>query len=74
MVGGGWHYMIFNLFDNWYVDWGFTQATNYMPSKLTYTLFMEDDDGYGRKNHILQWEIPVEDQLYIESLIQQAEI
>ena len=34
--------MVTNLFDNWYVDWSFTKETEYFPSELTYTLFMEN--------------------------------
>lgn len=62
--------MVTNLFDNWYVDWSFTKETEYFPSELTYTLFMENDD-YGRKNIILKSEIPLDDRELIESKIRE---
>ena len=46
--------MIKNLFDNWYVDWNFTAPTEWRKSDFTYTIYMEDDDGRGRKNIILK--------------------
>ena len=64
--------MIKNLFDNWYVDWNFTAPTGWRKSDFTYTIYMEDNDGRGRKNIILKGELPIEDQLYIESILKEA--
>lgn len=62
--------MQIKLFDNWYVDWSFTEPTDWEPSQLTYILFMEDDDC-GRKNIILKSEIPPDDRELIESRIRE---
>ena len=61
--------MIKNLFDNWYIDWNYTSPTKWAPSELTYILFVEDNDGRGRRDIILKDEIPIEDRVYIEEMI-----
>lgn len=63
--------MVFNLFDNWHVDWSFTKATKYSPSELTYILFMKDNNGCGRKNFILKNEILPDDRELIENRIKE---
>ena len=63
--------MIINLFDNWYVDWSFSKATEYFPSELTYILFMENSDDHNRKNFILKSEILPDDRELIENRIKE---
>ena len=64
--------MVLNLFDNWYIDWNITTQNDWKKSELTYTLFMDENDGRGRKNFILKEEIPIEDRLYIETIIKES--
>lgn len=63
--------MVLNLFDNWYVDWNITAQDDWKESELTYTLFMDEDDGRGRKNFILKDEISLDDRELIESRIRE---
>lgn len=63
--------MVLNLFDNWYVDWSYNESSDWAPSQLTYTLFMEENDGCGRKNFIFKSEIPPDDREIIESRIRE---
>ena len=62
--------MVVNLCDSWYVDWSFTKETEYSPSELTYTLFMEND-SYSRKNIIPKNEILPDDRELIENRIKE---
>lgn len=61
--------MVLNLFDNWYVDWNITTQEDWKESELTYTLFMDENDGRGRKNFILKDEISPDDKELIENRI-----
>ena len=63
--------MVLNLFDNWYIDWNITTQNDWKKSELTYTLFMDENDGRGRKNFILKDEIPPDDRELIESRIRE---
>lgn len=63
--------MVLNLFNNWYVDWNITTQNEWKESELTYTLFMDENDGRGRKNFILKDEIPPDDRELIESKIRE---
>ena len=63
--------MVLNLFDSWYVDWNITTQDDWKESELTYTLFMDENDGHGRKNFILKNEIPPDDRELIESKIRE---
>ena len=63
--------MVLNLFDDWYVDWNITTQDDWKESELTYTLFMDENDGHGRKNFILKGEIPPDDRELIESKIRE---
>lgn len=63
--------MVLNLFDDWYVDWNITTQDDWTESELTYTLFMDENDGRGRRNFILKGEMPIEDQIYIEAIIKE---